>query len=51
MEFTVGGIIFNKNFDELQFSGLIHNLERVAAGGAVLTAELMIKLGYIKNIT
>ncbi len=47
MEFTCGAMKFDENTGILQITGLIHNLVRGAAGGAVLTAELMIKLGYI----
>lgn len=50
MEFTCGAMSYDDNSSILQITGLIHNLIRGAAGGAVLTAELMIKLGYIKNM-
>ena len=47
MEFTCGALKFNEKSGVLQITGMIHNLIRGAAGGALLTAELMIKLGYI----
>lgn len=49
MEFTCGAMSYNDDTGILQITGLIHNLVRGAAGGAVLTAELMIKLGYINT--
>lgn len=49
MEFTCGAMNYDEKTGILQITGLIHNLIRGAAGGAVLTAELMIKLGYITS--
>ena len=49
MEFTCGALEYNKKSGIIRVTGLIHNLIRGAAGGAVLTAELMIKLGYITS--
>lgn len=48
MEFTCGAMTYDTDTGIIQITGLIHNLVRGAAGGAILTAELMIALGYIK---
>lgn len=50
MEFTCGALKYDASSGILQFTGMIHNLVRGAAGGALLTAELMIKLGYIQSL-
>jgi aspartate-semialdehyde dehydrogenase len=49
MEFTCGAMKYDPQTGKCQITGLIHNLVRGAAGGAILTAELMIALGIIKN--
>jgi len=49
MEFTAGGMRYTPESGHFKITGLIHNLVRGAAGGAVLTAELMIAKGIIKN--
>ena len=46
MQITVGRLREDKLFD-YKFVGLSHNTLRGAAGGAVLTAELIKKLGYL----
>ncbi|MCH7612228.1 MAG: aspartate-semialdehyde dehydrogenase [Candidatus Marinimicrobia bacterium] len=46
MAVTVGRIAKDHFFD-LRFVGLSHNTVRGAAGGAILTAELLVKKGYI----
>lgn len=47
MAFVCGELKYNQKFGVLQFTGMVNNIVRGAAGGAVLTAELMIKLGYV----
>jgi aspartate-semialdehyde dehydrogenase len=46
MQITVGRLREDNLFD-YKFVGLSHNTLRGAAGGAVLTAELIKKLGYL----
>jgi len=46
MQITVGSLREDNLFD-YKFVGLSHNTLRGAAGGAVLTAELIKKLGYL----
>ena len=46
MQITVGRLREDNLFD-YKFVGLSHNTLRGAAGGAVLTAELVKKLGYL----
>ena len=46
MQITVGRLREDNLFD-YKFVGLSHNTLRGAAGGAVLTAELLKKLGYL----
>jgi len=48
MAVTVGRLRECKTFD-YKFIGLSHNTVRGAAGGAILSAELLVKEGYIKN--
>ena len=45
---TFGRLEKDKFFD-YKFIGLSHNTVRGAAGGAILTAELLVKKGFIKN--
>jgi len=47
MAITVGRLRADKVFD-YKFVGLSHNTIRGAAGGAILSAELLVKKGYIK---
>lgn len=49
MEFTCGAMKYDTVKGTFQITGLIHNLKRGAAGGAVLTAEFLIALGIIRN--
>jgi len=49
MEFTCGGLSYNKESGIYQISGLTHNLVRGAAGGAILTAELLIAKDIIQS--
>ncbi len=48
MAVTVGGLKIYE--DGLSFTGLSHNTIRGAAGGAILTAELLASIGYLNNI-
>lgn len=48
MGISVGRLRKDNVFD-YKFIGLSHNTIRGAAGGAILTAELLVKKGYIKN--
>lgn len=48
MAVTIGRVEEDKFFD-LRFVALSHNTVRGAAGGAILTAELLLKKGYIKS--
>lgn len=50
MGFTFGALKYDKYSDTYQITGLTHNLVRGAAGGAVLTAELMVAKKIIKRI-
>lgn len=49
MEFTCGGLSYDESTNLYQITGLIHNLVRGAAGGAILTAELLIAKRMIKR--
>jgi aspartate-semialdehyde dehydrogenase len=46
MAVTVGKL--QKTVEGIKFVGLSHNTIRGAAGGAILTAELLVKQGYLK---
>ncbi len=48
MAVTIGRLAEDKFFD-IRFVALSHNTVRGAAGGAILTAELLVKKGYIKH--
>ncbi|MCF7826482.1 MAG: aspartate-semialdehyde dehydrogenase [Candidatus Marinimicrobia bacterium] len=48
MAVTIGRLAEDKFFD-IRFVALSHNTVRGAAGGAILTAELMVAKGYIKR--
>ncbi|MCF7922579.1 MAG: aspartate-semialdehyde dehydrogenase, partial [Candidatus Marinimicrobia bacterium] len=48
MAVTIGRLDEDKFFD-IRFVALSHNTVRGAAGGAILTAELMVAKGYIKR--
>lgn len=48
MGVTIGRLRADNVFD-YKFTCLSHNTIRGAAGGAVLTAELLVSMGYIKN--
>lgn len=50
MGITVGRLREDNVFD-WKFVGLSHNTIRGAAGGAVLTAEMMVKKGYVKGVS
>ncbi|NQT61892.1 MAG: aspartate-semialdehyde dehydrogenase [Candidatus Marinimicrobia bacterium] len=47
MAVTIGRLAEDKFFD-IRFVALSHNTVRGAAGGAILTAELLVEKGYIK---
>ena len=48
MAVTIGRLETD-NFFDIRFVALSHNTIRGAAGGAILTAELLLKLGYITS--
>ncbi|NQV29327.1 MAG: aspartate-semialdehyde dehydrogenase [Candidatus Marinimicrobia bacterium] len=48
MAVTIGRLEKDKIFD-IRFVALSHNTVRGAAGGAILTAELLVEKGYIKS--
>jgi len=48
MAVTIGRLAEDKFFD-IRFVALSHNTVRGAAGGAILTAELLVEKGYIKR--
>jgi len=48
MAVTIGRLEDDKFFD-IRFVALSHNTVRGAAGGAILTAELLVEKGYIKH--
>ena len=50
MGITVGRLREDNVFD-WKFIGLSHNTIRGAAGGAILTAEMMVKKGYVQGLT